>query len=83
MKARNRFGAGGCYTCTCCKRKTRSTGRGDNENCGLCEQCFGAAALENEMSDSGFTPELMAQWQSLIDECKALGGKPDEDVWWL
>lgn len=78
----NRFGTGGCYTCISCKRQTRSTGRGDNENCRTCVECYEAGELENQMSDCGEDEELLAQWQALIDQCKAKGGKPSEEKWW-
>ena len=76
MKSRNRFQRGsGCYPCRLCKRQTRSTGRGDNENCELCVECFDAAGLENTMSDEGETPELLAEWSALLDACERKGGK--------
>jgi len=47
------FGKGtGCYTCHCCGKKTRSTGRGDNENVELCAGCFDLASLENHHCDN-------------------------------
>jgi hypothetical protein len=47
------FGKGtGCYTCACCQKKTRSTGRGDNENVGLCAGCFDLASLDNHHRDN-------------------------------
>ena len=50
----NRFQRGsGCYTCKSCSKLTRSTGRGDNENCGLCEQCFDLASIDNSRMDEG------------------------------
>lgn len=50
----NRFERGsGLYACKCCKRNTRSTGRGDNELVKLCEECFDLAGEENHYSDSG------------------------------
>lgn len=53
MKPRNRFERGsGCFTCRCCGRKTRSTGRGDNEHAELCAQCFDAAGSENNHLDN-------------------------------
>ena len=82
MKTSSKFGTGGCYTCGDCCRKTRSTGRGDNENCGLCVECFQKGSIENQMSDSGETLPLLQKWLSCIDACKAKGGKPCEKVWW-
>ena len=52
----NRFLRGsGVYTCRCCGRKTRATGRGDNENSGLCAECFDLAGVDNEISDGQST----------------------------
>lgn len=56
MTTRNRFMRGtGCFTCNRCGRKTRSTGRGDNENVGLCRECYDLCGIENEISDGGRT----------------------------
>jgi hypothetical protein len=82
MKASSKFGTGGCYTCEDCKRQTRSTGRGDNENCGLCAECFDRMSIENEMSDCGETPERMEEWRALVAECLAKGGNPTTERWW-
>jgi len=50
----NRFEVGsGVYTCEVCGKRTRSTGRGDNENVGLCAKCYDEAGEENEHSDRG------------------------------
>jgi len=81
-KTRNRFSAGGCYSCADCKRQTRSTGRGDNEHARLCAECYDKCGLENAMSDQGETPELLKEWQALVDAAKAKGGTPSEDRWW-
>lgn len=75
----NRFGQGGCYTCESCQRKTRYTGQGVHHFCG---ECFEAMSIANEMSDEGETPERLADWKALVDDCKAKGGKPSEDKWW-
>ena len=49
---RNRFQRGsGCYVCVSCGKKTRSTGRGDNEYVGLCAKCYDEAGIENEHLD--------------------------------
>lgn len=55
----------GCYKCQCCKRQTRSTGRGDNENNRLCAECYDMAGIENEISDMGSTPERVAEIEAL------------------
>ena len=44
----------GCYTCTCCKKLTRSTGASE-EYCGLCERCFEMSGDENSVSDGGIS----------------------------
>jgi len=53
MRTTNRFQRGtGCYTCSICGHKTRSTGRGDNEHVGQCAQCYDWTCLENNHSDN-------------------------------
>lgn len=52
MQNANRFQKGsGCFTCDCCGRNTRSTGRGDNESVGMCAECYDIGGLENGISD--------------------------------
>jgi len=47
----NRFQIGsGCFTCQACKRRTRDTG-GDNQDVGLCAECYDLAGIENTISD--------------------------------
>ena len=60
----NRFQRGtGCYTCASCGKKTRSTGRGDNENVGMCAHCYDRAEDENGLSDESITQaEFDARW---------------------
>lgn len=82
MRDARRFDSRGAYQCELCKRTTRATGRGDNELANQCEECFDASGIENQMSDQGETPELLAEWQALVGACKAKGGKPSEDKWW-
>lgn len=41
----------GCYTCRCCGKRTRSTGRGDNEHQLVCAACYDLAGIENEHAD--------------------------------
>lgn len=56
--SRNRFQKGsGCYKCIACGKLTRSTGRGDNEHCRLCERCYDMAGDENAVSDGDMTVE--------------------------
>lgn len=51
----------GCYTCQACGRKTRATGRNENEHVGLCAPCYDLAGIENDISDHGETPALLAE----------------------
>ncbi len=62
--AGNRFQRGsGCYTCSSCKKKTRATGRGDNEHAGLCAECYDRAGDENAVSDGLMTEqEFASRW---------------------
>ncbi len=64
MTSRSRFQKGsGCYTCKNCKKQTRSTGRGDNEHCSLCERCYDMAGDENAILDGDMTrEEFVARW---------------------
>ena len=61
---KNRFQKGsGCFECRSCHKKTRATGRGDNENIGLCERCFDMAGDENSVLDGIMTrEEFTEQW---------------------
>lgn len=60
----NRFEKGsGVYTCRSCKKLTRSTGRGDNENISLCARCFDMGGDENAVSDGHMTREdFITRW---------------------
>jgi hypothetical protein len=75
MKSANRFQRGsGCYTCSCCKKLTRSTGRGDNENCGLCAKCFDMSGDENAVADGAMSlVDWMATWG---EYSKSIGNTP-------
>ena len=58
MKNTNRFQPGsGCYTCSECGKRTRSTGRGDNENVGLCAPCYDRAGDQNSFWDGDMTAD--------------------------
>jgi hypothetical protein len=71
----NRFVRGsGVYTCNCCKRQTRSTGRGDNEYAGLCAECYDLAGEENTLSDTGEFYAGAAEVLRLIAEVARRGG---------
>jgi hypothetical protein len=62
MAVASRFKRGsGVYKCGCCLRMTRATGRNDNENNGLCAECYDYGGIDNEISDCGSTPELEAE----------------------
>lgn len=77
MKKTNRFEKGsGCYNCRVCSRKTRSTGRGDNEIINLCEECFEIGGLENEIMDRGDAEGVnTAEIERLKRVCREKGGK--------
>jgi hypothetical protein len=52
MVDNRRFQKGsGVYTCEMCGKKTRSTGRGDNEMAKLCEKCYDELSDENAIAD--------------------------------
>lgn len=80
MRVRNRFERGsGCYTCRSCGRKTRSTGRGDNELIQLCEECYELAGIENMISDQGIEvvdDALSHEIVGYINLITSKGGKP-------
>lgn len=67
------------YTCNCCKRSTRSTGRGDNDNVGLCAECFDLSGEENSLSDTGDLYDSPERVLEMIMAVKKLGG--DATVW--
>lgn len=76
-KTRNsRFQKGsGCYECKGCGKQTRSTGRGDNENVGLCATCYDKAGDENAVADGHMTQEEFdARWPAEKPAPKS--GKP-------
>lgn len=39
------------YTCRCCSRQTRQTGRGDNDGIELCAECYDLSGWENQFMD--------------------------------
>lgn len=79
MKAASLFTKGsGVYECGCCGRKTRSTGRGDNENCELCEACFDLAGFENAWQDGNHAERDTPECERLYAEIIAKGGDASE-----
>lgn len=79
MKAANRFAKGsGVYECSCCGRRTRSTGRGDNENAGSCVECYDLAGEENSLSDNGEFYSSPAAVLALIEAVADKGGDASE-----
>lgn len=62
---RDRFVKGsGCYECISCKKKTRSTGNGDNEHARMCVRCYEKAGDENAVADGHMTEEeFNAKWK--------------------
>jgi hypothetical protein len=80
-KSTQNFGVGGAYICRCCKRKTRSTDRGDNEEVRLCEECYELSGIENSFSDGDGTPAYAAEAADLLKSCIAKGGKTSKEDW--
>lgn len=74
--ARKGFVKGGLnvYKCGSCKRFTRPTGNGDNENLRLCEECFDLGGEENHLSDNGSFYGGPAEVLALISAVSAKGG---------
>ena len=75
------FGHGGTYACRVCKRKTRATGRGDNDNVELCVECFELAEIENAFSDGQGSTYMLDQARGLIASCQRKGGKTKAADW--
>lgn len=79
----SRFTRGvGCFVCRICGRRTRERNDPTAVSAGLCDECFEAASIENQMSDEGETAELLAQWERLIALAESKGGKVDRKMWW-
>jgi hypothetical protein len=80
MRKGNRFERfSGVYECRCCKRNTRSTGRGDNENVKLCAECFDLGGEENSLSDNGKFYTGAGEVLRLIEAVASKGG--DASCW--
>lgn len=74
MRKANGFVKGqSTYSCRCCKRLTRQTGRGDNDMVNLCAPCYDLAGEENHISDNGELYDSPQQVLSLIEEVAAHG----------
>lgn len=63
----------GVYQCHVCSRQTRATGRGDNENAGLCAQCYELAGIENAISDGDDPSEWRDTIMGLLGELTRKG----------
>lgn len=75
MRNKNRFQKGsGCYTCRVCSRRTRSTGRGDNEYVLLCAECYDLAGIENAISDGSDPENYAAEIAGLLHTISKRGG---------
>jgi hypothetical protein len=62
-RSRQHFGEGGCYVCVSCGKKTRATGRGDNEHVRQCARCYDMGGDENAVQDGMMTvEEFVALW---------------------
>jgi hypothetical protein len=66
------FGTRGTYACACCQHVTRSTGRGDNENAGLCAVCYDLGGESNSLSDTG---EFYTSARSVRSDFDALAAR--------
>ena len=76
----NRFERGsGVYVCRCCKRNTRSTGRGDNENVRLCAECYDLAGEDNHLTDTG---EFYASADEVLRLIEAVASKGGDASCW-
>lgn len=70
MRNNSHFARGsGVYDCRVCGHKTRSTGRGDNENVLLCADCFDLGGEENHLSDTG---ELYGSAENVLAMIRAI-----------
>ena len=68
-KKKSGFARGtGCYTCRVCQKKTRATGNGDNEHCGLCVNCYDLSGYDNQVSDRG----MESLTESEVTEVRAM-----------
>lgn len=80
MQATNRFAKGSAvYSCRCCKRSTRSTGRGDNEHVRLCADCYDLGGEENHLSDTGTLYDSPQNVLAMIANVESMGG--DASCW--
>ena len=79
MKPTNKFVKGqSVYKCRCCKRQTRQTGRGDNDNVNICAECYDLAGEENHLSDTG---KLYSSPASVLELIAAVASKGDASCW--
>lgn len=80
MRNASTFGKGsGVFTCRCCGRRTRQTGRGDNEHTGNCAECYDLAGEENHLSDEGRLYGSVQYVLHLIGAVREAGG--DTSSW--
>lgn len=76
----NRFTRGsGVFECRCCHRKTRDTGRGDNESVRLCADCYDLAGEENSLSD---TDDFHSSPQNVLAMIKSVKDKGGDASCW-
>lgn len=74
----NRFVKGlGVYTCSCCGRQTRQTGRGDNDLNGQCAECYELAGEVNHISDTGEMYGSAAEVRGMFDALRKHGKSPE------
>lgn len=80
MRNASQFARGSAvYRCRCCNRKTRQTGRGDNDMVELCAECYDLAGEENSLSDTGEFYDSPQNILSMIADVEAKGG--DASCW--
>lgn len=60
------------YNCGVCKRLTRSTGRGDNENVQLCIECYEVAGIENGINDGHYEGDELIKAEEDIKRLNAI-----------
>ncbi len=78
MRNKTRFQKGsGCYTCQSCARRTRSTGRGDNEFSKLCAECYDLAGIENAISDGSDPEDYAVEISDLLQIISKRGGNTE------
>ena len=67
MSDNSKFRKGlGVYTCSCCGKQTRETGKSESFN-GLCAYCLEEGEWENALSDGDISEE---QFDKIVEDLK-------------